>query len=423
MGKLGTIGGKVRAHSRILKLGGVGLTATSLLAACGSTAASASSSNKSPIVIGVSLPLTGDFSADGIAFEQGYKLWQANVNANGGILGRKVQLKIISDNSDPAQATTDYQQLITSDHVNMVFGPFSTLLTIPSARIANRYGYAMIEGAGGGPSVFQQGLHNVFDVSAPVADALVPFANWIAKLPASERPKTAAYPTSNDPFTQPQVVLAQKILQKAGVKTVYSKAFGSEVTDFTPIASQVAASNAQIVILGSVDVPTVSAFIQDFAQQHYNPKALIATGGPDQGQAFLTAVGKSNANGVMVPNTWYPGAKTPGSQAMVKAYLAKYGGSASQISADIAEAYSVGQIAADAIRHTGGTNQAKIIKYLHSGVTLSSVQGNVKFNSLGENTAALMFGFEWVNGTFKQVLPLGDAGSSGLLFPKPNWGA
>ncbi len=207
-------------------------------------------------------------------------------------LGHKVSLDIISDASDPTQVATNYQTLINVKHVNLIFGPFSTLLTVPAAKVTNRYGYAMIEGAGGGPLAFATGLHSLFDVSAPVANSLVPFANWIASLPKSERPKTAAYPTSNDPFTEPQLPVAEHILQKAGVKTVYFKVFPAEVTDYTPIADAVAASNAQIVLLGSVDVPTVSAFIHAFAQQHYNPEAFVATAGPDQGAAFVSAVGR-----------------------------------------------------------------------------------------------------------------------------------
>ncbi len=219
-----------------------------------------------PITIGISLSLSGDFSADGQAFQRGYELWANDVNRAGGLLGRPVKLDIVSDASSPTQVVTNYQKLISIDHVSLLFGPFSTLLTVPASKIANRFGYALVEGAGGAPAVFANGLHNVFDVSLPVADNLVQFAKWIASMPASVRPKTAAYPTSNDPFTEPQLPPAEKILQAAGVKTVYSKVFPAEVTDYTPIADAVAASHAQVVVLGSVDVPTVSSFIQAFAQ-------------------------------------------------------------------------------------------------------------------------------------------------------------
>jgi branched-chain amino acid transport system substrate-binding protein len=398
-------------------------TVTLLLAACGSSSSSSGGSGgsggKGPVTIGTSLSLSGDFAADGQAFQQGYQLWVNDQNAKGGLLGHKLKLNVISDSSSPAQVVSNYQKLIGSDKDPLVFGPFSTLLTIPAARVASRYGYAFVEGAGGGPAVFGSGLKNVFDVSVPVKNNLVTFAQWIASLPASQRPKTAAYGTVNEQFTQPQIPAAQKIMEAAGVKTVYSKVFPSEVTDFTPIAGQIASLKPDLFVLGSVDVPTVSAFVHTFVQQHYNPKQFIATGGPDQGAAFTKAVGVANANGIFVPNGWYGGFKKPDSEQMVKEYVAKYGGTPSTVSADVAEAYSVGQVLAQAAIATKSLDQAKITKYLQSGVTFDSVQGPVKFDSLGENTAQHALTFQWQHGALVQTLPTATAGSKPPLTPKP----
>ena len=388
-----------------------------------STSASTGAATGSPVVIGASLSLSGDFASDGQNFQKGYTLWANDINKAGGLMGHPVKLDIVSDASSPAQVVTNYNKLISSDHAQLVFGPFSTLLTVPSSKVVNRYGYAFVEGAGGAPAAFGNGLHNIFDVSLPVIDNLVPFAKWIASLPASERPKTAAYATSDDPFTQPQIPLAQEIMSAAGIKTVYNKVFPAEVTDYAPIASAVASSNAQAVVLGSVDVPTVSAFVHAFIQQHYNPKSFIATAGPDQGASFVKAVGTGNENGIMYPNGWYPGYANAQSQQMVNEYVAKYGGKPSDVGADVAEAYSVGQIVAQAVAATHSLDNAKIISYLHSGVTLNSVQGPVKFDSKGENGAAAAFVFQWQNGNQVQVLPVGASGSKPPVYPKPNWGS
>jgi branched-chain amino acid transport system substrate-binding protein len=410
----------------------VAVLGVSVLAACSSSSSSSTNSttssnngNKSIITIGTSLSETGDFSADGQAFEQGYNLWEKDVNAHGGILGRPVKLVILNDASSPTQAVTNYQTLIGTDHVDLAFGPFSSQLTTPSASVAARYGYALIEGAGGAPAVFDtpsnQADHNVFDVSLPIADEMVPFVHWIASLPPSERPKTAAYPMANDPFADPPVQLAQTMLQKLGVRTVYSSIFPEEVADYKAPADQVAGTGAQLVVLGSTDVPTVSAFMQAFEQQHYTPKMFIAAAGPDQGGAFTSAVGMGNADGMMVPDGWYPGYASATSEQMVKEYVAQNGGTASGVNADVAEAYSVGQVAEQAIIATGGTDNAKIISYLHSGVTLDTVQGHVRFDALGENGAAAAFVFQWQNGAFKQVLPTGATGSVQITATKPLW--
>ena len=98
-------------------------------------------------MIGASLSLPGDFSADGQAFQKGYSLWVSEVNSQGGILGRQVKLDVLNDNSSPTQVVTNYQNLINKDHVDLTFGPFSTLLTIPASRVAKRYGYAFLDPA------------------------------------------------------------------------------------------------------------------------------------------------------------------------------------------------------------------------------------------------------------------------------------
>src|SRR5579883_3014178 len=97
--------------------------------------------NPHPIKIGISLPLTKDFASDGQATGQGYQLWADMVNRAGGLLGRPVQLIILDDKSDPDQTAKDYQTLIAQDHVDLVFGPFSSLLTKAAAPVVQRYGY------------------------------------------------------------------------------------------------------------------------------------------------------------------------------------------------------------------------------------------------------------------------------------------
>ena len=120
-----------------------------LLSGCAGGGGTSSGSGK-PVLVGVSLSLDGDFSGDGKALQQGYQLWADDVNAKGGLLGRKVQFKFVNDASSTQQVVTNYTNLITRDKVDLTFGPFSSLLTIPSSQIAARYSYAFPEPAGEG---------------------------------------------------------------------------------------------------------------------------------------------------------------------------------------------------------------------------------------------------------------------------------
>jgi len=418
---------KLHYFTRLRKALFASITASLLLlfvVACGGTSTASTTptpANTTPIKIGISLSFSGDFSADGQAFQQGYQLWAADINKAGGLLGRQVQLDIVNDNSSPDQVQTNYQTLITVHKDDLVFGPFSTLLTKPASVVASRYGYAFVEGAGGGPSVFTRGLHNIFDVSLPVANNLVAFAHYIQTLPSSQRPTSVAYATEDDPFTQPQVDTARTLLEQEGIKTASYQVYPAETTDYNPIADKIIASGAQVVVVGTL-LPDVSAFIQRFKQQHYNPQALIATAGPDQGDQFLKAIGGAkSAEAIMVPNGgWFPQANTTGNAQMVQEYLAKYGGTAADISSDVAEAYSVGQVVQQAATKINSIDNSKLIAELHSSVTYDSVQGPVKFDDTGQNTAATAYLFQWQSGNLVPVYPANVA-SAQPVYPRPNW--
>ncbi|MGZ3647369.1 MAG: ABC transporter substrate-binding protein, partial [Ktedonobacteraceae bacterium] len=243
-----------------------------------------------PITIGISLSFSGDFKDDGLAMKQGYQLWAHTVNNNGGLLGRPVKLVILDDKSDPDQVAKNYTTLIHADHVDLVFGPFSSLLTKAAAPVVQSAGYAFIEGAGGAPSVFTQKWKNLFAVSLPVERNLTTFAYFILSLPNQIRPKTAAFATSDDPFTFPQIDYARHLLEQGGIKTVYNpppydstKITGDAVK---PYAEQVVQSHADVVVLGTL-LPEAAAYIKIFKKENYNPKAMIATAGPDAGQDFI----------------------------------------------------------------------------------------------------------------------------------------
>jgi len=393
-------------------------------AACSSSSGTAGASaslppTSTPITVGVSVSLSGDFSSDGLATKQGYETWAAFTNANGGILGHQVKMVFLSDGSSPTQVVTNYQKLINVDKVNFTLGPYSTLLTKPAAVITNRYGYVLLEGIGGGPSVFTQGLKNVFDVSASATFQMVTLAKWIA---ATQPKQAIAYATMDDPFIKPTTDGARDYLTAHGFTSATYKVYPLETTDFTPIASAIVASGAKIAILGTMP-PDGYAFIQAFIQDKYNPQILAEASGPDQGTQFVKAVGASNTGGIMVPNTWYPGSTFYQNSGMVAQYIKMFGGTPDAISADVAEAFSAGQVLNQAVTHNRSLSNAELQTTLHSGTTFQSVQGPVTFGPDGQNIGATPYIFQWQSGNFVPVLPTGSADIKPILFPKPAWGS
>ncbi len=222
----------------------------------------------------------------------GYQLWADTVNKSGGVLGRHVVLKIVDDATSPTQVVTNYQTLITRDKVDLVFGPFSTLLTAPAARVASRYGYAFPEPSGGGPLVFQQKLHNVFFVQpAPIVNCGDPFVSYLQSLPPSERPKTAAYPTLDDPFAGPIVDRAQGQAGGNGRQDrVLAACIRRRLADLTPVVEKFAADKPDLVFAAR-SRPTPTRWSPSMVQQGFSPKFLFQSNGANSPVEFPSKVG------------------------------------------------------------------------------------------------------------------------------------
>jgi branched-chain amino acid transport system substrate-binding protein len=389
-----------------------------------------------PITVGISLPLSGPpqgsaqgFAPDGQACKKGYELWASDVNSHGGLLGRPVKLIILNDGGDPKADANNYRTLITKDHVNLTLAPFSSLLVSQGAApVTKHYGYALAAGSAGAPAVYALNDQDLFSTNVPAADQMILFAKWlVAHLPG--HPTRAAYAMVSDPFADPPVQNAAKYLVKNGVQTVYNKIYNNPNIGTRALeanAAAVAKTHPDVVFLGSIAVSTVQAFMTELAKANPAPKYIIASSGPDQGSQFLNAVGTGPAVGAMVPNGWSGDYQNQSalSHVMVQDYIAKYGGTAGEINADVAESYGAGQVEAAAVEATGSLNQQAIINWLHKPSTVvQTVTGPVKFDSSGKNTdianSALIF--QWQPGQggsgapqFVQVLP-NAAGSKSII--------
>jgi branched-chain amino acid transport system substrate-binding protein len=413
--QLGIRPGRARiAAATVIALGALALSACSAGGGSGKSGATSSA----PLKIGISLSLSGDFSDSGKAAQRGYQLWESVVNKAGGVLGRKVRLTIVDDASSPNQVVTNYTNLITQQKVDIVFGPFSSLLTVPASRVANRYHYSFIEPAGGGPSVFAQKLTNLFFVQpAATTKGGDVFATYVLSLPAAQRPKTAAYVKLDDPFSAPIAENIRKRFEAAGIKTVYDQTYASETADMTPIISGVAAKNPDVVIGGSQEADAF-AQMKAMIQLKFNPKWLFESNGANSPRDFPAAVGTTNTQGVFSSADWYAGSTIAGSKRFIADYVAKYGGSADQIDPTSAEAYSAGMLLQEVAKKTGKVDNATIVKTLHSG-SWPTLVGNLSWDKYGEPQGEYVL-VQWLAGKMTIVYPSSRAQHAPIA-PKPNW--
>ena len=399
----------------------VGISACASGSSGGSGGSSASAESSQPLVIGASVSLTGDFADPGKAVKAGYELWQDEINAKGGILGRKVEFKIVDDTSSPDQVVTNYQNLINQDHVDLVVGPFSSLLTVPSSQVAKRYGYAFLEPAGGGPKVFAAKLDNLFFVQpAPVVKQGDVFADWILSLPAADRPKTAAYPELDDPFSAPIAENVRARFEGAGIKTVFKEVYPAETQDFSPIAAKIAAANPDVIVAGTQSEDAY-AMVKSLVQLKFSPKFMYMSNGANSPLEFPSKVGASNTAGITSSGDWFPGSTATGSAEFTAAYIKKYGGTADTIDNSTAEAYAVGQVLEEVAKRTGKIDNATIIATLHqTGSTWPTLLGDLSWDAIGQPQGSFHL-VQWQGGKLVPVYPTNVAQAT-PVYPKPNWG-
>ncbi len=373
-----------------------------------------------PIKIVVSISLTGDDSADGQATKNGYNVWAAYVNSHGGLLGHQVQMVYYDDGTKTDQTRANYEKLITVDKVNFVIGPFDDPQTITGAEVAAQHHMAFLEGIGTGPEVFTHGLTNLFAVSLSATAYFTSFVHYILSLPANIRPKTAAYATSDNGFTEPQINHAKALLEQGGIKTALYEVYSAENADPVGPAQKVVNSHADIVLLGTLGLQDCAAHLKTFMQQHYNPKLIIAAAGPDQGQGFTQAIGEKNTEGLLVPNDgWWPQSTAYQNAEFVPLIEQQLKIGSADISSDQVQAFSVGQVLQQALAKTQSLDNGKLISELRTDI-FQSLQGPVAFDSTGQNKLAVAYLFQWQHGNLIPVFPQEQA-QANVLYPKPNW--
>ncbi len=370
-----------------------------------------------PIRIGASLPLTGRFSEPGTAAGRGYEVWVDMVNEAGGVLGRPVELTVLDNASEQDTAVADYEKLITVDQVDLVVGPFSSFLVIPTSEVAARYGYAFVEPAGGSPEVFDRGLTNLFFAQpARGARQADPFTEYVLGLPDGVRPSTFAVVSQDDPFTLGVMERLKEQLTAGGLEIVFDEIYAPETTDFSALAIQVADLDPDLIVGGTVLEDSVGQ-IRAYQEAGYQPRGAFFTTGPSLPGPFREGLG-SATEGVFASISWFPEAAEYQNAEFVAKYIELFGGTAGDIPEDAANAFTVGQVLQQAAENIQSIDNAALIEELHRA-EFQTVVGPLSFDEVGAPQGSFMI-LQWMGDTFVIVGPPGRA-QADPVWPKPEW--
>jgi branched-chain amino acid transport system substrate-binding protein len=410
---------RVRTTHRLQALAATGVMVLGL-AACGGGDEDSGSGSDEPIRIGSSLPLTGEFSQPGTAAQQGYEVWQEMVNDDGGLLGRDVELVIKDDASNQNTIVADYNALISQDKVDLLLGTFSSLLNLPASAVAERNQMLYVEPAGGSPEMFSRGFEYLFFAQQATADKQGKvFAEWIAALPEDQRPKTAAYPTIDDPFAAPNVEGIREMLEAAGIETVYQETYAIDTRNFDTIVNAMKAAAPDMVVHGAVFEDGVG-LVRSMLRADFKPTWLYQTSSPSLGDQYAEAIGAENTEGVMFAISHAPEADTPGNDEFVAKYDEMFGGPPPE---DAADAYAAGQVLQAAVEAVGSIDDQKALADWIRDNEVETILGTLDWNEDGSPNGEFLIG-QWQDGAVQFVLPEEFATSDEVVMGwKPGGGA
>ncbi|HKH15309.1 MAG TPA: amino acid ABC transporter substrate-binding protein [Solirubrobacterales bacterium] len=384
-----------------------------LAAGCGGGGDSDDSSE--PIKIGISLPLTGEFSQPGTAAKQGYQVWADTVNSEDGLLGRQVELDIKDDASDQNTVVADYNALISRDQVDLLMGTFSSLLNLPASAVAERNQMLYVEPAGGAPEMFTRGFQYLFFAQQATADHQGDlFVDYILDLPEKDRPQTAAYPSIDDPFAIPVIDSIKQKLEDAGIKTVYEDIYPPSTSNFDSIASAVKSADPDLIAHGAVFDDGIG-FIRALSKVGFQPRYFFETSAPSGAEQFSNGVGIKNTEAIFYAVSHTPEAKTPGNEDFVAAFDEKFGGLPAE---DAADAFAVGQVLQTAVEEVGSIDdQAALADYLRNN-QVETILGPLEWDDTGAPQGQFLIG-QWQDGKAEVILPEEAATTDTIIDRRP----
>lgn len=330
------------------------------LAACGST--SGTGASNSPIIFGVSGPFTGNDAEYGKTWKNAWALVLNDINGQGGIGGRKIQLNYQDSQADPKQSVLIAQKFATDDTILAELGDFASPASMAASSIYERAGLVQFGFTNSNPD-FTKGGDHMFSTSVTQSVAAVDMAQKALKLLKGHKQAELYLDTSWGQSTS-QIYLGET--KTLGVDVVLAKSYLSTETDFRPLLLQVRDANPDLIVLHSYY--NDAALIIQQARSVGITTQIFADGSAYSPQ--LIALAGNAANGVILTAEFLPTDPRPEVQAFVKRYQKTY----NQVPDEFAEgAYDALNVLLWAVK-TGGASRDGIFNALHTGKNIPSLQ-------------------------------------------------
>jgi branched-chain amino acid transport system substrate-binding protein len=366
--------------------------------------------------IGAALSLTGSLAKEGALTKQGYQLCQEKVNGAGGVKVGDKKLKLAISYSDDTSEPDTAARLIDTFNdrgTKLVLGPYGSPSTEAAAAVIERNGQVMLDSSGADNAIFTKGYKTTFAVLSPATEYVATIVKAIMQN-ASPKPKTVAFLSADDGFSQTAAKGGVAEAKKVGLKIVAQESFPEKTTDVSAALTKVRGKNPDL-ILGSVHVEEGIAIVKQSGELGVKPQGFGETVAPPTPD-FSKALG-SAADGVVGSTQWT--AQTKGSdkvfgsaQKYAADYKQRFGADAEYHSAEGAAACLALVLG---VEKAGSADPAKVRDAV-AGLKTQSFFGPIAFDSTGKNVSKPMSAIQIQDGQVTTVYPA-DQAKSKLRWP------
>src|ERR1043165_3003738 len=379
--------------------------------------AAGANAQQPPIKIGMSMAQTGGLAGGGKASLLGIEIWRDDVNAKGGLLGRKVELVVYDDKGSASETPAIYSKLLDVDKVDLLFAPYATVPTAPIMPLVKQRGLLLM-----GNFSFQVNSkvqHDMWFNNAPWG----PPDSWpdsFLEIAQKAGAKSVAFLSADQEFAQNLVVIAREVAKKRNMPVVFDQAYPPNTVEFSSIIRALKAAKPDVVYVSSY--PPDSAGILRAVNEIGIGDNVKVFGGGMVGLQFAAVMGNlgSLLNGVVNYNTWLP--EPSMYHAGTKEFFEVYTKRAVEAKADplgyypAPYGYATGQMIEAAVNATKSLDQKGLAKYLRENEH-KTIVGPIAFAADGERkeSATLQAQFRGVKD--KDIEQFRSSGKQVILFP------
>jgi branched-chain amino acid transport system substrate-binding protein len=361
-------------------------SAAAIAAVVALSAGGAAAQSGEPIKIGFSMAMTGGLAANGKSALLAHKIWEEDINAKGGLLGRPVKLIYYDDQSNPATVPGIYTKLLDVDKVDLLIGPYATAQIAPAMPIVIQRNKVFI-GLLGLAVNTEFNYPNYFAMIPSGPDPKPSFTKGFfdTAMAQTPKPQTVAIVAADQEFSRNASDGARENAKKAGLKIVYDKTYPPSTTDFAPIIRAIAATNPDLLVLCSYPPDSVG-LVRSVNEIGFKPRMIGGAMVGPQATALKTQLGPA-LNGFVNYDFWLPVPKMmfSGVEDLIKKYQAR----ASAEGVDLLGyymapwAYAQLQVMQQAIEATKSIADQKLADFIRAN-TFKTVLGDIKFGKNGE---------------------------------------